>query len=99
MTRRPPRSTLFPYTTLFRSSWPGRCGRASAGLPFSTDNTAAADGGASRSTGRMGAATRSEERRVGKEWRSRGWRYHEKREKEVAAGEEGRGMKGGRDAR
>src|SRR2546427_4871359 len=33
MIRRPPRSTLFPYTTLFRSSrsrsagWPGRCRR------------------------------------------------------------------------
>src|SRR6266850_6111920 len=26
MIRRPPRSTLFPYTTLFRSSgWPSRC--------------------------------------------------------------------------
>src|SRR2546430_7795333 len=26
MIRRPPRSTLFPYTTLFRSPWhPGRC--------------------------------------------------------------------------
>src|SRR5258707_15611137 len=26
MIRRPPRSTLFPYTTLFRSRpWPGRC--------------------------------------------------------------------------
>src|SRR5258708_31102873 len=24
MIRRPPRSTLFPYTTLFRSSWEGR---------------------------------------------------------------------------
>src|SRR2546430_8645117 len=24
MIRRPPRSTLFPYTTLFRSHWPGR---------------------------------------------------------------------------
>src|SRR5205814_8546851 len=24
MIRRPPRSTLFPYTTLFRSLWPGR---------------------------------------------------------------------------
>src|SRR2546430_16983469 len=23
MMRRPPRSTLFPYTTLFRSPWPG----------------------------------------------------------------------------
>src|SRR2546430_11727475 len=25
MIRRPPRSTLFPYTTLFRSSFPTRC--------------------------------------------------------------------------
>src|SRR6266700_7329041 len=28
MIRRPPRSTLFPYTTLFRSSAGARCGRA-----------------------------------------------------------------------
>src|SRR2546426_4397447 len=28
MIRRPPRSTLFPYTTLFRSRAPGREGRA-----------------------------------------------------------------------
>src|SRR5437762_5271831 len=27
MIRRPPRSTLFPYTTLFRSALPGRPGR------------------------------------------------------------------------
>src|SRR3712207_6861250 len=27
MIRRPPRSTLFPYTTLFRSSVPSRCSR------------------------------------------------------------------------
>src|SRR5688572_17995621 len=41
MIRRPPRSTLFPYTTLFRSHlWSrralrhsGRCGRAGAGAP------------------------------------------------------------------
>src|SRR5258708_28779951 len=32
MIRRPPRSTLFPYTTLFRSSLPG-AGRARAGSP------------------------------------------------------------------
>src|SRR5690349_24220135 len=41
MIRRPPRSTLFPYTTLFRSrpagrssgtvTPPGRCGRSSSG--------------------------------------------------------------------
>src|SRR5439155_8209088 len=28
MTRRPPRSTLFPYTTLFRSWWNAICGTA-----------------------------------------------------------------------
>src|SRR5260370_18156029 len=28
MIRRPPRSTLFPYTTLFRSQWPGQPARA-----------------------------------------------------------------------
>src|SRR5256885_6687577 len=27
MIRRPPRSTLFPYTTLFRSQWCGRLGK------------------------------------------------------------------------
>ena len=33
MIRRPPRSTLFPYTTLFRSSLPFRQHRRRAGLP------------------------------------------------------------------
>src|SRR2546427_8850827 len=28
MIRRPPRSTLFPYTTLFRSVWAGRSNRS-----------------------------------------------------------------------
>src|SRR3712207_7748933 len=32
MIRRPPRSTLFPYTTLFRS-WPGAGGRARTASP------------------------------------------------------------------
>src|SRR5437660_4115831 len=32
MIRRPPRSTLFPYTTLFRSD-PGALGRRSTGIP------------------------------------------------------------------
>src|SRR5687768_18209680 len=32
MIRRPPRSTLFPYTTLFRSDVDGRCIRAGAGV-------------------------------------------------------------------
>src|SRR3712207_7411005 len=31
MIRRPPRSTLFPYTTLFRSRGPGAAGRALRG--------------------------------------------------------------------
>src|SRR6266498_5774182 len=31
MIRRPPRSTLFPYTTLFRSHRPGRCARSVQG--------------------------------------------------------------------
>src|SRR5687768_18159776 len=34
MIRRPPRSTLFPYTTLFRSSlWPPRSGGGRSGRP------------------------------------------------------------------
>src|SRR3712207_8931383 len=38
MKRRPPKSTLFPYTTLFRSSsettpWSARCDSARAALP------------------------------------------------------------------
>src|SRR5471030_1814498 len=39
MIRRPPRSTLFPYTTLFRSQWlrPGRRGREIAGRPADPD--------------------------------------------------------------
>src|SRR5207302_8368032 len=34
MIRRPPRSTLFPYTTLFRSARLPRCGVSQFGLPF-----------------------------------------------------------------
>src|SRR3989337_496842 len=41
MIRRPPRSTLFPYTTLFRSRWPVRKARpfrkkVISGTPFIT---------------------------------------------------------------
>src|SRR5687768_17926498 len=48
MIRRPPRSTLFPYTTLFRSSR-GRPGRLSlnmriASLPFAAASCPAASG-------------------------------------------------------
>src|SRR2546426_2577776 len=34
MIRRPPRSTLFPYTTLFRSHWDGPAGRGGFSLRF-----------------------------------------------------------------
>src|SRR5260221_3463813 len=33
MIRRPPRSTLFPYTTLFRSTWPPSRARATTPNP------------------------------------------------------------------
>src|SRR6266478_8857906 len=44
MIRRPPRSTLFPYTTLFRSwgcprSPPGTCGRRRPAAPRSEEHT------------------------------------------------------------
>src|SRR2546425_5664022 len=60
MIRRPPRSTLFPYTTLFRS-WTGTRG---AGLPFSRGG-ARLGRGVSHRRGRRSAApslsARSEE--------------------------------------
>src|SRR2546430_7463398 len=39
MIRRPPRSTLFPYTTLFRSRWPARVppGKVTAQLALTMD--------------------------------------------------------------
>src|SRR3712207_8217170 len=45
MIRRPPRSTLFPYTTLFRSSWSSR-GSASSSSEDGSGRSAA-PGGAS----------------------------------------------------
>src|SRR3712207_7732573 len=33
MIRRPPRSTLFPYTTLFRSGWQGQPADRGGGVP------------------------------------------------------------------
>src|SRR2546428_14113044 len=44
MIRRPPRSTLFPYTTLFRS-WPGAWALSAAARPGMAPS-AATDGGA-----------------------------------------------------
>src|SRR2546429_3857496 len=42
MIRRPPRSTLFPYTTLFRSSAPSRMRSSSGGWPTPTSSPALA---------------------------------------------------------
>src|SRR5476649_259406 len=65
MFRRPPRSTLFPYTTLFRSSSLMRFHtRYVFGLPLCTAHPVGI------------GPTRSEERRVGKECRSRWSTYH-----------------------
>src|SRR2546427_3533887 len=55
MIRRPPRSTLFPYTTLFRSRAPGR-GRRCVGA---TSSTAAAS--STTATPRSRRSPRSEE--------------------------------------
>src|SRR2546430_17685055 len=94
MIRRPPRSTLFPYTTLFRSILevnPSPMIILSGGEPLLREDLtaiarAASDGGATvvvgtngthLTDGRIAALVaagvrgRSEERRVGKEGRSR----------------------------
>src|SRR6266496_1898301 len=63
MGRRPPRSTLFPYTTLFRSRPPRRRRGATAWPPHS--------GGVGQADGRM---RRSPRRRLLLRWRvERGW--------------------------
>src|SRR5256885_12105459 len=56
MIRRPPRSTLFPYTTLFRSNPPGRLRRGRARRRPSSHAPARSPGRGSRT-----AARRSEE--------------------------------------
>src|SRR2546426_9931587 len=98
MIRRPPRSTLFPYTTLFRSSTSqvygtngvvvtGTTGYNSAYTPFYFSNTGQIlrsddlNGTNLISYGTQGSDVgqfygRSEERRVGKECRSRWSPYH-----------------------
>src|SRR2546426_12280268 len=104
MIRRPPRSTLFPYTTLFRSQVVGKLAlglspltnhywntalqitpRGLATLPLTADHrsvTATFDFVAHQlalecSDGRDATVSlRSEERRVGKECRSRWSPYH-----------------------
>src|SRR5690348_18483728 len=83
MLRRPPRSTLFPYTTLFRSLTPmaGHADWVSA-LLFTADSKELLacdnDGYLLRWDLSTRQASRSEERRVGKEGRSRWARYQQK---------------------
>src|SRR3712207_8268203 len=63
MIRRPPRSTLFPYTTLFRSDELARLG-VQRDLTRAEQEVAGADGVAVRADGRGGAGSgdgRSEE--------------------------------------
>src|SRR3712207_6943137 len=48
MIRRPPRSTLFPYTTLFRSPWTEEALPADAGNPVQEDDRPRAGGGRRR---------------------------------------------------
>src|SRR2546422_678237 len=91
MIRRPPRSTLFPYTTLFRSLWsfttdvpPTVTVQAPApgatGVPLNTTATASFSKAMNAATITTATfrlrAARSEERRVGKECRSRWSPYH-----------------------
>src|SRR3712207_9154070 len=89
MIRRPPRSTLFPYTTLFRSTSPEVSGPPpSAGEDDELTRTLVERGDAvvgadddvldagAAAAGQVDARLRSEERRVGKECRSRWSPYH-----------------------
>src|SRR2546425_7776739 len=57
MIRRPPRSTLFPYTTLFRSPARARCG----GARDTRGARARGTGGAHAAVGIAGTLSRSEE--------------------------------------
>src|SRR5258706_9981873 len=61
MIRRPPRSTLFPYTTLFRSRAPARCCRRRAGTPFLRHPSLSAHERGREAPRRLGRRRRSEE--------------------------------------
>src|SRR5256885_14054835 len=52
MIRRPPRSTLFPYTTLFRSERPAGAGRSAGAQPDQPEHRV--DDGVSRKKRRVG---------------------------------------------
>src|SRR2546429_9447358 len=88
MIRRPPRSTLFPYTTLFRSTHaivPGLPGieheqrqmlRLEAGIDDILSLDASQEEAGDHQQNKGNRHLRSEERRVGKECRSRWSPYH-----------------------
>src|SRR2546425_11841731 len=81
MIRRPPRSTLFPYTTLFRSQSVSNssvyaAGDAAASGPPLTPKAAHDAEVESTNLLEGNKRRRSEERRVGKECRSRWSPYH-----------------------
>src|SRR5438876_12395856 len=77
MIRRPPRSTLFPYTTLFRPQCPVSCRQRQALphrkleiRPVISREILFSSQGKDRAQGALRRGIRSEERRVGKECRS-----------------------------
>src|SRR2546428_14165093 len=99
MIRRPPRSPLFPYTTLFRSTLTGAGANPSITLPLGTapgqnplqaEIMGQSDGNPDSADPTVGstrnAVLRSEERRVGKESRSRWAPYHLRKKLEFAEG-------------
>src|SRR2546426_6723643 len=61
MIRRPPRSTLFPYTTLFRSADSARCTNSAAASGTGSGASARVSSPASPSTSRWRRSRRSEE--------------------------------------
>src|SRR3712207_7396413 len=61
MIRRPPRSTLFPYTTLFRSTAPARAGPRDRASPAQRVHRPSAGAGVERRTRSRSHSTRSEE--------------------------------------
>src|SRR5258708_35596811 len=103
MIRRPPRSTLFPYTTLFRSLQrllrvPQRHFSALRQVLyghaiFRTGNRVAIENLPEGTEVALGdpekALQRSEERRVGKECRSRWSPYHSKKKERLLARADG----------
>src|SRR2546430_17047307 len=93
MIRRPPRSTLFPYTTLFRSRDPVRLSASNRQRARLRSSLLALARRFLSFAGRSlffetpcrpssRRLSRSEERRVGKEGRSRWSPYHYKKKKE-----------------